>query len=71
MKWQMTLKERTELADHSGRWTRLRYKTSENYGGMTKAKIATYRYVLGEDWVFLQKGNPPEDMRVRVLSIKR
>lgn len=67
----MNLKERTELAENSGRWTRMRYESGGNYNSMNRAKIDTYRYVLGEDWVFLQKGNQPENNRVRVLSVKR
>jgi len=67
----MNLKDRTEMADASGRWTRLRYKTCTDFGRMNQAKIATYRYVLGEDWVYLRKGNQPENDRVRALSVKR
>ncbi|MBT7974993.1 MAG: hypothetical protein HN687_12700 [Candidatus Marinimicrobia bacterium] len=50
---------KTELADHSGQWVRQTYDARCDYRKMTKANIDTYRYVLGEDWLFIKRGTSP------------
>jgi hypothetical protein len=53
----MTIRERTSLAFPSMTYQRILQGKPDNYVKMNLAKVHTYRYVLGDDWVDHYRGN--------------